>query len=137
MCKNTLFPRHDKRIEKENQVLKHFFSNHLLHIFFFSIFGLEYTKRNIMANKRILKRNINNVCGELFAECIAISMYSSKTEPADVQPLLTSILVLNNEYIKRVSHPEPGMNPKAYYKHLVRHFQKETLELVDQIASLG
>lgn len=90
-----------------------------------------------MANKRILKRTINNVCEVLFAECIAASMYSTKADETSVQSLLTSILVLNDDYIRRVSHPEPGLAPKAYYQHLKQSFGKETLEIVDQIANLG
>ena len=33
-----------------------------------------------MANKRKLKRTINYVCGDLFAECVAASLYSGKQE---------------------------------------------------------
>lgn len=90
-----------------------------------------------MANKRILKRTINNVCGELFAECVAVSMYGGKPNGTDVQSLLTSILVINNDYIRRVSHPEPGMAPKVYFNDLTSHFNKEVLEIVDQISSLA
>lgn len=90
-----------------------------------------------MANKRILKRTINNVCGEIFAECIAASMYTGKPKEADTQSLLTSILVVNNDYIQRVSHPEPGLTPKAYYKDLTKNFNKEILEIIDQISNIG
>lgn len=53
-----------------------------------------------MANKRNLKHTINYVCGELFAECIAVSQYSSKPDNENVNALLRSILAINNDMIK-------------------------------------
>ena len=31
-----------------------------------------------MANKRTLKKNINNICSLLFSECVAESLYNNK-----------------------------------------------------------
>ena len=90
-----------------------------------------------MANKRNLKRNINYVCSELFSEAVAASMYSSKTTEEDVNALLASILVIHNDYVRRVSHQEPGLAPKLFYKDLVNSFIKQVSEIVDQVVNLG
>lgn len=90
-----------------------------------------------MANKRNLKRNINYVCNELFSEAVAASMYSSKTTEEDVNALLASILVIHNDYVRRVSHQEPGLAPKLFYKDLVNSFNKQVSEIVDQVVNLG
>lgn len=90
-----------------------------------------------MANKRNLKHTINYVCGELFAECIAVSQYSSKPDNENVNALFKSILAINNDMIKRVSHPEPGMPAKKYYNDLISSFNKQILEITDQIANLN
>lgn len=90
-----------------------------------------------MANKRKLKKAINSVCGELFAECVATSLYSGKPEQDNVHALLTSILVIHNDFTRRVSHPEPGMKAKAYYKAIVADFNKQIAEEADQITNLG
>ena len=89
-----------------------------------------------MANKRNLKRNINYVCSELFSEAVAASMYSSKTTEEDVNALLASILVIHNDYICRVSHPEPGITHKVFYKKLIADFKKQVEELSDQVSNL-
>lgn len=89
-----------------------------------------------MTNKRNLKRTINYLCGDLFAECIAASLYNGKTNKDDVDALLTSILVLNNNYVRRISHPEPGMSAKKYFKDLITNFNKQALEIIDQINNL-
>ena len=89
-----------------------------------------------MANKRDLKRNINYVCSELFSEAVAAS-YSTKQSDDNVKALLTSILVIHNDYVRRISHQEPGLAPKLFYKDLTTNFNKQASEIIDQIANLG
>lgn len=90
-----------------------------------------------MTNKRELKKNIKFICGDLFAECIATSLYSGKPKKDDVDALLQSIIATNNEFIKRVSHPEPGMTPKKYFNDLKEGFNKQIVEIIDQIGNLN
>lgn len=88
-----------------------------------------------MANKRSLKRCINYICGELFAECISVSAYyNSDKQNADT--LLRCIMRLHSDYIMRVSHPEPGMPAKKYYKTLISDFNNSVNEVVDHIKNL-
>lgn len=89
-----------------------------------------------MSSKRDLKRNINYACSDLFAECIAASLYCGKPEKENIDALLASILTLHDQYIRRISHPEPGMPQKKYFKHLTSQFETDVSELVDQIANI-
>lgn len=89
-----------------------------------------------MANKRSLKRNINYVCSELFSEVVAIS-YTTDASDEDIKALLTSILVIHNDYVRRVSHVEPGLTPRLFFKSLITNFNKQASEIVDQISNLG
>ena len=89
-----------------------------------------------MANKRALKKSISYICSELFAECVATSIYSNNSDKANMDTLLKRILKLNSEYITRVSHPEPGMKAKKYYGVLIDSFNQEVDEVVDQIGNL-
>jgi len=89
-----------------------------------------------MANKRVLKRVINQIGEELFAEYVAATHYD-ETKHAENPELLLSILRTRDSFISRVSHPEPGLSAKAYYKDLVDSFQKQVNELVDQLNGLG
>lgn len=90
-----------------------------------------------MANRRILKRNINSVCSELFSEVIAASVYSDKCNGADVKALLASILVIHDDYVRRVSHVEPGMSAKVFFDSLIASFNKQMSEIEDQVANFG
>lgn len=89
-----------------------------------------------MANKRDLKRGINYICSELFAECVATSMYGDNVDKENVDTLLKSLLRMHSDYIMRVSHPEPGMKAKKYYQFLISSFNNEVNDIVDAIRNL-
>ncbi len=90
-----------------------------------------------MANKRELKKRISFVCSGLFAECVAASTFASREDKADnLKALLRSVLRMHSDYIMRVSHPEPGMLPKTYFRSLVDSFNREIDDMVDQISNM-
>lgn len=89
-----------------------------------------------MANRRTLKRSIRLVCTELWAECVAVSLYASKPNETNVEALLHSIVKLESEYINRISHVEPGLKPKAYFKDLRDKFVGHASDLADQINNM-
>lgn len=86
-----------------------------------------------MSNKRTLKQTINLVCGELFVEAVAASLYGNETHADNSDALLFSILKMQNHFISRVSHPEPGMKAKKYFRDLREKFAAQVSEIVDQI----
>ncbi len=91
-----------------------------------------------MSNKRILKRKINDICSELFADCIASSLYGDqKRSEQEIKELLTSILRIHSDFISRISHPQPAMSPKKYFKKLIDDFNKQVDEIIDQISSVA
>lgn len=87
-----------------------------------------------MANKRTLKKNINNICSLLFSECVAESLYNNKQERG--AEMLSNILAMHGNYIRRVSHPEPGLTAKTYYNDLINRFNAETEEMVNNIINM-
>lgn len=90
-----------------------------------------------MSNKRDLKRSLNYACSELFAECLAASLNVSPDEQSHINDILTSILKTHSDFVRRVSHPEPGMKSKYYYKVLIDDFNKYVEEIIDSIQALG
>ena len=89
-----------------------------------------------MANKRELKRSINYICSDLFAEAVAVSLYDKKASKENLEALLASILIIHDDFIRRVSHPEPGLVPKVYYKAIIEDFNKQVSEIIDHIQNL-
>lgn len=95
------------------------------------IFDLKLTNTT-MANKRTLKRTINAMCGELFAECVAIRHFQN-TNPADVDNIMMAILLMQDDMICRISHPEPGMPTKDFFKKLKQDLESRTGDIVAMI----
>jgi len=87
-----------------------------------------------MANKRSLKRSITLISEELFAECVAASLYGHNCDSAEA--LLFSIIKMQDNFVRRISHPEPGMTAKAYFKDLREKFTAQAGEIIDQIKTL-
>lgn len=86
-----------------------------------------------MMNKRSLKKAINAVCDEILAEAVALSLYGSNRNQENDEALLNSIFKLKEDFVSRISHPEPGMKKQEYYKDLREQFIKQAQELADQL----
>lgn len=89
-----------------------------------------------MANKRKLKKDINFICEGLFAECIAISLYNKEKSQENVDAVLNFILCIQKDFICRVSHPEPGMKPKVFFRNVTENFNIQVCEVIDSIDNL-
>lgn len=90
-----------------------------------------------MSSKRDLKNTINYISSDLFAEGVAASLYGNKTNTENIDVLLTSIILMRDNYVRRISHVEPGMTAKDYFKDLREKFNKEVSEIIDQISNLA
>ena len=86
-----------------------------------------------MANKRRLKKRINLICEALFAECVAVSLYGPSPHKENLNAHAFSIVKLQDNAIRRVSHPEPGIPSKQYYKDLREKFSAHVSDILDQI----
>ena len=89
-----------------------------------------------MAKRKTIKRNIHIICTDLWAECVATMLYSTKANENNVEALLHSIINLEHDFVSRVSHVEPGIAPKAYFKDLIDKFNSQSSEIIDQINNL-
>ena len=89
-----------------------------------------------MANRRNLKKRINGISFELAAECISARLYGSVSQE-DVNNIMGNIFSMQTDCICRISHVEPGMKAKDFFRKLREDMQKRIDEIIDQIAGLG
>ena len=87
-----------------------------------------------MANKRELKKSINYVAGDLFQECIVLKMIK-KADNAKVDEVLVDILNLQNEFLARANHPQPGA-VKAYYRKLYADFGDAVEAIINKMKNM-
>lgn len=85
--------------------------------------------------RKDLKKHINYLCGELLAECIAAAQFTEKDNKQDVENVMLGILKMQNDWICRLSHVEPG-STKLFFKKLKEDMKKQTDEVINQIQEL-
>lgn len=88
-----------------------------------------------MASRKELKKNINYIAGELFTECLVHSLYVPGTDKQKADELMAEILKVQDEFISRISHTEPG-NVKGFYKKLHADFNAKVAEIIEAIGKL-
>lgn len=89
-----------------------------------------------MASRRKLKKNVNYIAGELFTECLIHCLYVPGTDRSKADQLMGKILTMQDEFISRISHTEPG-NVKVFYKKFREDFNKQVDQIIDEIAKLN
>ncbi len=88
-----------------------------------------------MASRRNLKKVITFVVDELATEAFLMS-YDAKGDTEAWVNLFNKIFSLNNDYIARVSHVEPGMPARKYFNALCDSFNADAKVILDEVAQL-
>lgn len=88
-----------------------------------------------MANRRELKKYVNYVTSELFIECLVNKLYVPNTDKEKADKLMAEILNLQNDFINRISHTEPG-NAKGYYKKFYSDFNEHINQIIEALNNL-
>ena len=84
-----------------------------------------------MAKRRILKKEISYVAGELFTEALVCKLYIPGVNQEKADALMARILDMQDSYIVRAGHPD-GKDNKA----LVRNYYRLTNCLLHAYLSL-
>ena len=72
-------------------------------------------------------------CGEDDLDGTSIFLNEMTEQQQQAESVLNAIAKIEVDFIGRISHPEPGMAPKAYYKELREKFAAQAQELLDQL----
>lgn len=86
-----------------------------------------------MASRKDLKKQINNICGELFADCVALKMCEQGNDE-QLNEVMLEIWDLRREYVSRISHTEK-LSERAFYKKLRAEFSEKAEALSKKIIS--
>lgn len=90
-----------------------------------------------MANKKDLKKSINFICEEIIAECIARPLYDKNTSSEHFDAIISSVLITRDDFISRISNPEPGYPKKKYFDKLINDFTQRIEEIIDNISNMN
>ena len=82
--------------------------------------------------RRLLKKQVNYIAGELFAECVVLTQVVPGIDEKKVDDLMTRILYMQDDFISRISHTQPG-NVKGHYKKSHEDLNKEIQVASDEL----
>lgn len=89
-----------------------------------------------MASRKNLKKVITFIVDDLATEAFLLS-YDAKGDTEAWVNLFNKIFSLNNEYISRVNHVEPGMPAKKYFNALCDSFNKDAKAIMAEMGELS
>lgn len=93
-----------------------------------------------MAKRRILKKEISYVAGELFSEVLVCKLFIPGVEEDKADALMARILDMQDEFIRRAGSPDAKENKtlvKEYYRKLRVDLQTEVNAVADEIGVLS
>lgn len=76
-----------------------------------------------MASRKKLKKSINNICSDLML-VYAVVLQDQPQASESLQQVGADILALNVEFVKRISHTEPG-SVRLFYTKLRQEFSEK------------
>ena len=88
-----------------------------------------------MASRKDLKKAINCIVSELLTECVFISLTLPEADKEKADKVMTDILNMQDDFVSRISHTEPG-NVKGFYRKLREDFNKRVGEILEAMNQL-
>lgn len=93
-----------------------------------------------MAKRRILKRDIIYVAGDLFTEALVCKLYVPGVDAEKADAIMSRILDMQEVYVCRAGKPDGKDNKvlvKEYYRKLRADLQKEINAIATEIGELS
>ncbi len=84
-----------------------------------------------MASRKQLKKSIKYVAGELFADCVALTL-CKQGNAETLQEIMTEILTISGDYIGRLSNLAKG-SEHAACQQIRKEFTAKVNDLSDRI----
>lgn len=79
-----------------------------------------------MASIRLLKKDINKLAFDLLQECFSYRHYSDELSEDKFDEVIKKIVLLRNDLILRVNHPETDADSSS----MKAHYQRVQLDLI-------
>lgn len=84
-----------------------------------------------MASRKNLKKTVNFIVSELFTQCLVLKAVKG-ADDEKVKEVLVDILDLQNEFLSRANHTEPG-NVKGFYRKYYDDFNAQVDAIYDKL----
>lgn len=88
-----------------------------------------------MANKRNLKKKINEICSILYVRCSALENRDENTQMTELKGVITGILFLQDKMLT-LCNKAPRKDGRSYFPRHLKDFKEKITELSDQLDTL-
>lgn len=88
-----------------------------------------------MANKRDLKKKINEICSILYARCSEVEQPGKDSQLTEVEGIIKGVLFLQDKMLT-ACNKAPRKGGRAYFKRELPNFKERIIELLDQVDQL-
>lgn len=88
-----------------------------------------------MANKRIFKKKINEICNILYTQCLTIRLINKVNPITEIEGIIKGILFLQDKTLT-ACNKAPRKKGKAYFSKVLKEFKEKATELSDQLYAL-
>lgn len=85
-----------------------------------------------MSSRKNLKKAVKGICGDLFADCVVLSMVEQGNRE-ELRKLMGEVAALYGDIVARINHVEPGLAPRVFFKKVRHDFTERANELSDKI----
>jgi hypothetical protein len=90
-------------------------------------------RKNTMASRKNLKKSIQLIASDLISEAYISHRLIGKMSDEAFADILLRIANLNNGFLARANHPEPGLKAHEYYKKLRQDFDNEVEKIIESL----
>lgn len=88
-----------------------------------------------MANKRELKKKINEICSIMYEQCSAMKILNKDTQFTEIEGIIKGILFLQDKALT-VCNKAPRRNARAYFRKELKSLKERAFELYEQLNTL-
>lgn len=89
-----------------------------------------------MAKRRNVKKAVHNIGEDLLVECLAVRQDKPGIADADIENIVKSILMLQDEFVCRLNHVDKRQ-VKTFFQQFKDDLTSTTNEIVDAIFHLA
>ena len=95
--------------------------------------------RNYMANKREIKKDVNNRCYEVIYECMTFLEHTPSLNQENVYQIISEAVDLRNNLIHRINNPDgnnSNHNSRSFYNNIKKDLKAGRFTFIDRLDSL-
>ncbi len=92
-----------------------------------------------MANKREIKRDVNNRCYEVIYECITFLEHTPSLNQENVYQIISETVELRNDLIHRINNPESNNSDhksRVFYNKIKKDLNEGRVSFIDRLNTL-